>query len=100
MKRRLNLRYLACLLGVVVVLGGGVHLLRALQVKRNARAFLAQADQAEQDDDTDQALEYLRRYLACVPSDTEALARLGLLLEKRARTPQGRMRVFEILEEV
>jgi tetratricopeptide (TPR) repeat protein len=100
MKRRLNLRYLACLLGVVVVLGGGVHLLRALQVKRNARAFLAQADQAEKDDDTDQALEYLRRYLACVPSDTEALARLGLLLEKRARTPQGRMRVFEILEEV
>jgi tetratricopeptide (TPR) repeat protein len=101
MKRRLNLKYLACLLGVLVVASGGVHLVRAFQLKRNAAFFLAKSKQAEEDDHDDQAaLEHLSRYLAYVPDDLEAWARFGLLLEIRARTPKAHAQVFEILEEV
>src|SRR5947207_6676875 len=48
----------------------------------------------------DQATEYLARYLGFVPTDHDALARYGLLLDKQATTYKARRRVFEVLQQV
>src|SRR5947207_10933199 len=48
----------------------------------------------------DQATEYLARYLGFVPTDNDALARYGLLLDKQATTYKARRRGFEVLQQV
>jgi tetratricopeptide (TPR) repeat protein len=93
---KLNVRFLAALLVVLAACGAGTHFLHGYQVKRNAGAFLDQADKAEQAaeaaEEAEKAAHYrkevqlLSRYLAYRPSDTEARARLGMLLEDLART--------------
>jgi len=47
MTRMLNLKFLACLLGGIVLLGTGIHFLHGFQVKRNASALLEQAKKKE-----------------------------------------------------
>src|SRR5690348_2278148 len=48
-RKKLNLRFLTCLLVAVAVLGVGVHLVHGFQVKRNAAALLNLADNAKAD---------------------------------------------------
>lgn len=95
--RKLNLRLLAILAACTVLLGGGVHLLHAIQVKRNAGALLEQANLAEKEQDLDRAANYLRVYLGLRPDDTNALARLGLLLKDQ---PRHRLEAIEALDQV
>jgi tetratricopeptide (TPR) repeat protein len=95
---RFNVRFLAALLVVFIICGAGTHFLHGYQVKRNAGAFLDQADKAEQAAEGAEgaeklahyrkAVQFLDRYLVYRASDTEARARLGMLLEKLARTPK------------
>src|SRR5207248_1131144 len=87
------------LLAVAGTLGGGGHLLHAYQMKRNARELLAQADQAEAEGQPAQAADYLTQYLGLAPADTDALARYGLLRERLARGPRGRVGALLVLEE-
>ena len=70
--RKLNLRFLAVLLGSCVVLGGCVHLLHGFQVRRNAGAFLREAERALGSDDLRQAAQQFRRYLQFMPQDAQA----------------------------
>src|SRR5262249_34867212 len=67
--RVLNGRLLLLLLVLTVLFGVGVHFLHAFQVKRNAGALLAQANQAEQDGDLEQMTRYLGHFLAFEPTD-------------------------------
>src|SRR5262245_34673008 len=80
MKHRLNVRLSAGLFAGFMVLGVSVHLLHGYQVRRNAGYLLTQADRTEQQGNLRGTTDYLSRYLALVPSDTEARARFGLLL--------------------
>ena len=82
--RRLNLKLLAALLVVVVLLAGAVYGVHRLQVRRRVAGSLRQAEQAERAGDLRVAEQALERYAAYRPQDTDALARFGLILDKRA----------------
>jgi tetratricopeptide (TPR) repeat protein len=100
MKKSLNIKHLAALLVVLIVLTVGVHFLHGYQVRRNVGAFLWQANRFEEKGDLKKAASYLSRYLAFRPTDTDELARYGLLLEKLAKTDDARVRVAAVLEKV
>jgi hypothetical protein len=80
MKRKLNYKFLACLLGGTVLLGAGVHFLHGYQVQRNAGTMLKQADDAEAQGKLAEAAEHLDRYLALFHDHPDALAIYGVLL--------------------
>ncbi len=100
MKRRLNARFLVCLLVPVALLGGGVHVLHGYQVRRNARDLLWQANWAEEHGRPGPAAKYLGLYLGFVPSDTDALAKWGQILHKLAASREEQLRAFLVLEQV
>lgn len=102
MRTKRSVNYVAVLILLVgtSLLGLGVHLLHAYQVKRNAHTLLDQADLAERDGETNQVADYLGQYLGMAPNDTSVLARYGLLLDKQATSARQRQRAFEILDKV
>jgi tetratricopeptide (TPR) repeat protein len=100
MRRKVNVKFLGFLVLTVVLLGGGVHLVHALQVRSNASGLRRQAELAQEEGRTQDAIRYLERFLGYVPDDAEAQAQLGLALEKEARTPKAWVRVFKVFEEV
>ena len=63
MMRRLNLVFLAVLLAVVAVFGGGMHLVHGVQIQRNASALLDRARRAEAGKDLEKAEQSLSQYL-------------------------------------
>jgi tetratricopeptide (TPR) repeat protein len=100
MRRTLDVKFLACLVGVMLLFAVSIHFLHAYQVKRNVNSLLRQADRAEEEGNGEQLTKYLGRYLARVPTDTEALARYGRILDKLAATPDERLRALLVLEQV
>jgi tetratricopeptide (TPR) repeat protein len=60
--------------------------LHAFQVERNARDLLEEATRAEEQGEPYEAIDYLVQYLALQRKDTDARARLGLLLDSSAAT--------------
>ncbi len=98
MTKRLNWTLVLILLAGTVVLGGGVHLLRAAQVRRNAPVLLEMADRCERERKLDDAHLFLRRYLERVPSDMAARARYALLRVRLARGPKELRNAFFSLE--
>ncbi len=102
-KIKLNVRFLACLLALVAVLGVGVHFVHGFQVKRNAVGLLQQADRARDADETAKEIDSLGRYLRMVPEDWDALARYAGRLDdmaKAAKRPQARVMPFLHFEAV
>ncbi|HYT87192.1 MAG TPA: tetratricopeptide repeat protein [Gemmataceae bacterium] len=100
MRRRLNLRFFACLLGALVLSGVGVNFLHAFQVQRNAGALRKYADRAEEQGQLDKAADYLKRYLTLVPGDIDARARYGLALETVAKSPRERLSALFVFDDV
>jgi tetratricopeptide (TPR) repeat protein len=103
MPRKLNVKFLASTLVLIALLGVGVHLLHGYQVKRNASSLLRQAERAEEAGDIGPALDYLGRYLAFAPDDTDALTRYGHLLEeqaKRTRSARTLSRAYFTFDQV
>lgn len=99
MTRRLNLRFTAGILVVVLVLGVGVHLLHGYQVRRNAEMFLREAERATEEKNLQDAVQQYRRYLQLVPDDAKAVADLGLLLADISKKQPGALRsAYETLE--
>ncbi|HXG10515.1 MAG TPA: tetratricopeptide repeat protein [Gemmataceae bacterium] len=97
----MNLKVLIGLVVVPLVLGVGVHFLHAYQVKRNAGAFLQQAERAAEAKDLDQALQHYATYLGFVPTDDDALARYAILLNDKAAVSgsrKARERAFLFLD--
>ncbi|MBM4073442.1 MAG: tetratricopeptide repeat protein [Planctomycetes bacterium] len=99
MRIRLNVRLLIGTLLVLALAGTGIHFLHAYQIKRNAGLLLKQVDRAVEEGKPDLAATLLDWYLTFEPTDTEALAKHGLLLEKLARTPAARDRAILKLED-
>jgi tetratricopeptide (TPR) repeat protein len=100
MKRELNVRFFAFLIGATAFLAVGVHFLHGHQVKRNAKLLLDQALRAEEKGQLNQASELLSTYLVYVPDDQETLAKYGFLLEGMSgRNPAMRVRAFMVLEK-
>lgn len=99
MRRKLNLRVLACLALGLPVLAAGVHLLHGRQVQRNAGTLLQQADRAEEQGDRAAAVDYLQRYLSLSRADAAVWARLGLLLNRQAVSYPEHMKAFFVIEQ-
>jgi tetratricopeptide (TPR) repeat protein len=100
MNKRVNVKAIVILTGGAVLLSAGVHFAHSFQVKRNAQGLSEQAALLEQEGKLGEATGYLGQYLGMVPDDTDALARLGLLLDQLAKSPRARMRPFFLLEQV
>jgi tetratricopeptide (TPR) repeat protein len=99
MRRKINRRFLVCLLAVLAVLAVGIHFLHAFQVRRNIGILLRQADRAEKDQRPAKVLTYLRPYLAYDPRNAEVHARYAYALEKQAaKTGSQAMRQKAYLE--
>jgi cellulose synthase operon protein C len=99
MKRRINLVVLMILLAAAVLLGGGMHLVHGVQVRRNALALLDRASRAEAGNDLEKAEQSLKQYLSLRREDGPAWKRYAQLLDQR--DPQGRRReqVFLVFEQ-
>jgi cellulose synthase operon protein C len=97
--RQLNLVFLAMLLTAVVLLGGGVHLVHGLQVRRNAPALLDRARRAEAGKDLEKAEQSLREYLNLRREDGLAWEWYARLTEQRDPDHRGLERVFLVHEE-
>ena len=112
-RKKLNLRFIVCLLAIAAVLGIGVHVVHGVQNKRNASVLLSQADKAKEQADkakeeADKAkenkdagkekeyrdkekefrakeVEHLERFLGFRPEDINARARYGEALDEQAK---------------
>jgi cellulose synthase operon protein C len=101
---RLNKKklWVAGLMAAVALFAAAVHVLHRVQVRRSARALLAQAGRAEKEGSPAKVVDSLGRYLAYVPGDIDARARYGLALAAAApaASPQARGRAIDVLEDV
>ncbi len=97
---RLNVRFLAFWLVLVVVIGGGSYLLHRHQLRKLGDAYLGQADGSRDRNEPAKELNYLRRYLALRPSDNAARLRLGMLQARLATRPRDRVAALQVLQEV
>ncbi len=100
MKKTLNVRYLVGLVLVLAAAATAVYFAHRRQAGKLAEAYLHQADAAEKDGQAGKAADYLRRYLAMRPADTDARARLGLTLAKQAKTANQMVEAYLVLEQV
>src|SRR5437868_5572341 len=78
--RKLNVKFLLCLVAGLAAFGASAALAHHLQVRRIPQALLKQAQRAEDDNDPARASNYLSRYLDFVPDDAEQRVRLARLL--------------------
>jgi tetratricopeptide (TPR) repeat protein len=95
-EKRLNVKAAGILLGVSILLGVGVHFLHGYQVHNNAGILLDQAQKAEDEKRLADAVKYLTRYVALVPSNTEARSKYAMLVadDNVAKTPKAKLRAF------
>src|SRR4051812_44111463 len=98
MKRRVNFRFLGCLLGALAAVAAGGYGLHHFQVKHNAGALLARAARAKAEGHPQEALKDYARYLQLVPTDGDAQADYGLTLGEVAKGPRDWERVYFVLE--
>lgn len=99
-KPRLNWILIGSLMGSVLILGVVLRLVHDWQMKVHAQTIQAQIDQAEGEHRLGDAINALQRFLALYPGNTEALARLGNLLEETADSPAGWSRALMVNENV
>ena len=99
MKRQINVRLLACLILVLGVGAGLVHVLHGYLVQRSAALLLRRAAEVGRAGKPAAEFDLLKRYLAYRPDDSAALERYGLILA-RSNTPEDRTQALAILEKV
>ncbi|MCI0682563.1 MAG: tetratricopeptide repeat protein [Gemmataceae bacterium] len=100
-RKTINVKFAAIVVGVFAILAAGAHLLHGYQVKRNARILFDQAQKAEERGDLARAIDYVRRYRGLAPHDDEALAKLGMLLADPAiaKTRKQALQAYFVLEQ-
>jgi tetratricopeptide (TPR) repeat protein len=101
MKRSINLKLIAILLGAIILAGGGVHALHGMQIKRSAEVLLELAAESKKEGDLEKASEYLARYLRLFPNDSKTLTQYALLLAspKVAYSELARERALAVIEK-
>ena len=94
--RILNVRLAVTIIIGVIVLVFVVYLTHDIQIRRQAPAFLVAADQAKEQKNLGQAIDYVYRYLALVPQSYEGRKKLGFWLAEGGRFGNA----YPILEEL
>ncbi|MGC8644351.1 MAG: tetratricopeptide repeat protein, partial [Isosphaeraceae bacterium] len=94
-RRRLNLVFLAGLLGIIAAASATVYLLHAYQVQRHLGTILDQARRFEADGETDKAMERLALYVNHRPENAEAWARLARLRDQSTPATANHEMVYE-----
>ncbi len=97
--RRLNLVFLAVLLAVAAALGGGMHLVHDLQIRRNASALLDRARRAESSNDLEKVEQSLGQYLQIRREDGPAWEWYARVVLKRDSDHRQRDRVLLVYEQ-
>ena len=97
--RRLNVLFLGILLTVIVVLGGGMHLVHGIQIRRNASVLLDRARKAETGKDLETAEQSLSQYLNINHEDGNAWKEYARVLDEKNTDPQRRDQVFLVHEQ-
>jgi tetratricopeptide (TPR) repeat protein len=100
MEERLNMKFLAYCLAIILVFGVGWHCVHAFQVHRTAASLIAYADRAEEEANANRAIGMLGRYLDLIPDDVEAKARFALLVDRQPLSARGRAGVIRNFEWV
>jgi tetratricopeptide (TPR) repeat protein len=80
--RKLNVRFLAVLLAVVVATVVGLFVVHRIQRGRIARGLIYQAEKAKQEGHPEKAVQYYSQYLTLQPEDNQIRVVLGELLEQ------------------
>jgi tetratricopeptide (TPR) repeat protein len=96
----INVRLLIWTLLALVAAGGLVHLVHAMQWKRNSATLLAMADAAEAEGDKERTIRFLGQYVLRMPWDTETMSRFGFLLDEAGQAVASRRRARRVYEEV
>jgi predicted Zn-dependent protease len=97
--RKLNLAFLATLLVVVAVLGGGIHLAHGIMVRRNASALKDWARRAESENQLGKAEQSLAQYLNIRREDGDTWEWYARLVALQDSRHANRERVFLVHEE-
>jgi tetratricopeptide (TPR) repeat protein len=99
-RRVLNVKFLAGLIVLTLVLGGSLHFVHGAQVKRNSSSFKVRAETALSQKKLSEAVKYLQRYLVFNPTDIESLIKLADALEAISTAPRQQVRVYFALDKV
>ncbi|MHB1424367.1 MAG: tetratricopeptide repeat protein [Gemmataceae bacterium] len=99
-REKVNLRFLLVLVVAGLLLAAAWYGINRWQVRRHAADLIRQADQAEQQQRPNRAAHFLGLYVSMVPSDIEARARYGLLLERLADSSAARYGALSVFEQV
>jgi tetratricopeptide (TPR) repeat protein len=100
MRRRLNNRFLVCLVAGLTLVGSGVHLLHTWQVRRNLGTLLDLAEHAKQEGKPERALDYFDLYLRQCPDDLDVRTEYGQALDRFDHTPTGRRNAYQAFDRV
>ena len=98
--RKINYRLLGITGMSFVVLAAGMFKLRSFQVRRNAGSLYEQAHKAKESGDLAKASDFMGRYVSMAPSNIQARAEFGQMLDVAADTIGKKRRVFMIFEHV
>ncbi len=85
--KRLNVKLLVILFVGVVVLTGAAFGLWMMNTSRTLEALKLEAQRAQEDGDTDKAIDFYGRYIKQVPEDSDAAGEYALLVADWAETP-------------
>ncbi len=95
--RVLNFGFLGGLCAVGVTLLGALHVVHGWQVQRHAGSLMELGRKAQEGGDLNAAKDYFSRYVGLVPSDVNALADYGQLLDQAGA---GKRQIFMVYEDV
>lgn len=98
MKRRVNVRRTAIILGVALAGCCALHALHEWQLRRSLGAWKAQAGRFAEAGNAGASLACFRQYLTYRPNDGDALAAYGRLLDETAVTSQDRAQAAAALD--
>lgn len=99
MKTRVNWRLVLGTVAILAVAGVCVHVLHAVQLRRNAGSLREQAIQAVEDGKPDRAARFFSAYLDLVPEDLATQAEYADALQK-VGTQSARLRSVAVLDRV
>jgi cellulose synthase operon protein C len=99
MTRRLNLVFVAVLLAATAAFGGGMHLVRGIQIRRNASTLLDRASRAEARHDIEKAEQSLTQYLKIKREDGPAWKWYARVVNQHESNPGQRDRVLLVHEQ-
>lgn len=97
--RKLNIIFLAGVLGVLAAAGGSMYLLHGYQVRRRAGAMLDVARRAEESGDLAKAAAYLNRYIGLNHEDGPAYAWHARVVDKKTAPAARGERLLGVFEE-